>query len=165
MAKGGTKMLLIGGAVIVILVAFVFGRDILLRSSSEIQCDDGLRRRIDSREFSTQYWAYAVELEGSIADKGKISGKLEPKQLLELSESMQSAKDFQKFVVSGFNACAITKQQYASYGARFQALDGLSRQINMLSAKPSLDPGERTQLRKLVDEYSASTRGLAAATK
>ena len=161
MTKSATKTVLIAGAVVIVLAAIFFGRDVLLRLSGEIQCDDGVRRRIDAREFSTQYWAYAVEFEGSIADKAKLSGKLEPMQLQQLSESMQSAKDFQKFVVNGFNACAITKQQYASYGARFQALDSLLRQITGLSAKASLDAAEQAQLMKIVDEYLATARGLA----
>src|SRR5258708_18156445 len=151
------------GALALVLVASFFGRDILLRFSSEIQCDDGLRRRIDAREFNTEYWAYAIDFEGSLSDKAKISGKLAPKQIQELSEAMQSAKEFNKFIVNGFNACAITKRQYASYGARFKAMDDLSVRIASLTTKTPLKATEHDQLSKMVAENIAIARGLAAA--
>ena len=88
----------------------------------------------DTRQ-SPQYWAYSLQLEASVNDKSKVSLKLDPVQQEKLTEALDSAKEFRKYVVSGYNSCAITKTQYAQFGARFQALDNLARQINALVEK------------------------------
>jgi hypothetical protein len=161
-----TKRAMYAGAVGVVLVVLVvvFERDIVLRRPGEISCDDGVRRRIDEREFSTQYWAYGVKLEGSVGGKAKLSGTLEPKQLQQLSESLQSAKEFQKVLVNGFNACAITKQQYGAYAARFQALDSLSRRLDTLTVKATLDAADQSEIGKVVDEYIELAQRLSSTT-
>jgi len=47
---------------------------------AEIHCSDGPRRLIDATQFETQYWVYSVKLEGSLGDKAKAAGVLEPHQ-------------------------------------------------------------------------------------
>ena len=93
---------------------------------------------------------YGLELEASVADKGWIATKLNPVQLQQLSEAMQSARDFREYVVAGYKSCAITKTQYAKYGARFQTLDNLAREINSLVEKPSLSQGESARAADLI---------------
>jgi hypothetical protein len=130
-----------------------FGRDLIERGGKTVACSDGPRRTIDIRDFVTKYSAYSVELEADIPNKAKFSGKVSPVQLRQLSESVQTANEFRKYVVAGYNSCAITNPQYALYGARFQALDSLSRQINELAAKSELSSGEKAQVSNLIREY------------
>jgi hypothetical protein len=94
-----------------------------------------------------------MELEADIANKAKFSGKVSPIQMQQVSESVRSANEFRKYVVAGYNSCAITNAQYALYGARFQALDSLSRQINELVAKSELSSGEKAQISNLIRQY------------
>jgi hypothetical protein len=116
-------IVLIAGVVLVIIVWF--GWDILLRRAETLNCEDGVRHKIDTRDFSTRYAAYSLDLEASILDKASISAKFSPVQLQQLSEATQNAQEFRKYVVAGFNSCGITKKQYAQLGARYQALDKL----------------------------------------
>jgi hypothetical protein len=107
-----------------------------------------------------QYSGWSVSFEGEAQGKGKIGVKLEPMQVQQLSEAVQQADEFRKYVVAGYNACAITKDQYARFGARFQALDDLERTIAQVAAKPSLTAADRTQLQKLVTEFVEVSRNL-----
>jgi hypothetical protein len=139
------------GAVLIVLVAV--GWDVLLRRHASFDCGDGPRRTIDIRDFTTRYSGYSLELEASIAEKGKISTKLNPVQLQQLTDAMQSASEFRKYVVAGYDSCAVTKAQYGQFGARLQALDNLAREINELTGKPSLPPDEAARLAGLIGEY------------
>jgi hypothetical protein len=56
----------------------------------------------------------------------------------------------------------VSKKQYTDYGATFQAIDSLSRQINAASSKPELNPQEKTELANLVKQYVNLSRQLAA---
>ena len=76
---------------------------------------------------------YSVEFESRIGDKGELSGKLDPVQLQSLTGSCSAKHEFRKYLVAGYNACAISKQQYGEFGRRFQALDGIARQIDTLA--------------------------------
>jgi len=145
-------------SLVVIVAGIVLGfgwiaRDLLLRRHGAFDCGDGPRRTIDMRDFATEYSTYSLELGASIADKVKISTKLSPVQLQQLSEATESANEFRKYVVAGYNSCAITKVQYTQDGERFQAMDGVARQVNGLLAKPSLSPQETSSLAGLIDEY------------
>jgi hypothetical protein len=147
-----TVSLVIAACVVVLLFAFV-GRDIFLRLPISLNCDDGPRHRIDIRDFSTRYSGYSVALEATIAKKVMISAKLSPVQLQQLSEAIQNAQEFRKYVVAGFNSCAITKTQFAQLGERFQALDNVAREINEISKEATLSPAEQTQLTGLIAQY------------
>jgi hypothetical protein len=148
-------------AALVVLAGLWVFRDLFRGASAEIQCDDGARRTIDLREFSTQYWAYAVDFEASIQDVTKVSGKLEPRQLQELNAAQQQANEYRKYVVAGFNSCAISKAQYLEQVTRFQALDSVARQIDGLLDRSALDPAGRKSLAELVERYTAMAQGLA----
>ena len=138
---------------IILVIAIFVGRDLFLRHQKCFDCGDGQRCSIDARDFTTKYSAYSLELEASVADKAKISTKLNPVQLQQLSEAMQSARDFRQYVVAGYNSCAITKAQYSQFGARFQALDNLAREINALAGRSSLSPDESAKLAALIGQY------------
>lgn len=152
------------GAVLFVIIIFVV-RDLMLRSDKTIECDDGPRKKIDSREFSTTYWAYAVEFEASMGKKARFVGKIDPKQLQELSEAAQQAGGFRKYLVAGYNSCAIKKAQYERYGRSFQALDGLSRQIDSLASRSTLPDIDKSTLNHLVKEYTDLANRLATEDK
>jgi len=140
-------------AALIVVIAIFVGRDLFLRRHNCFDCGDGQRCTIDTRDFTTKYFAYSVELEASFADKAKLSTKLNPVQLQQLSEAMQSARDFRQYVVAGYNSCAVNKAQYSQYGVRFQALDNLAREINELTGKSSLSQDEAARLATLITQY------------
>ena len=156
-----TAVLLCVGFVVVLVIIVFLTRELTHRSKT-IKCDDGPRRTIDIRDFTTRYSAYTVELETSVKDQAKASAKFSPIQLQQMSESLQSANEFRKYVVAGYNACAISKAQYGEYEARFRTLDALSRQINVFVSKPALDESERHELDSLVKQYVDVSSKLAA---
>lgn len=144
-------IVVIGAAVLVtgVLVA----RDFLLRRPSMVYCPDGSHPSIDLRDFTTQYWTYSVKLEASVADRAKVSTELDPKTLEHVSEALQETREFRKYVVAGYNSCAITQAQYGQFDTRFRALDALAREINTLLSKPALTQEESTQLAGLIRQY------------
>ena len=137
-----------------IIVVLVMSRDMFLRRPQEFQCEDGPRRTIDMRDFATRYSGYSVELEANVQDKAKVSTKVAPVQLQQLTEALQNTQEFRKFVVAGYNSCGITKAQYSEYGARFQALDALAREINQLTASPSLSAEQSKNLTTLIAQFA-----------
>jgi len=139
------------------------GYDFILKRSENFDCGNGdLRRTIDLRDFTTRYWAYSVEFEASIAERGKLAAKLAPQLLRQLSDAMQQGRGFRQFVVAGYNACAVTKTQYADFGVKFQTLDSLARQIDTLAAQEASD---KVQLGELVRQYITLSQALAGATR
>jgi hypothetical protein len=162
MTKNARAVSLAVTGAVVLVVLVLIGRDTLLRRQGTPDCGDGPRRTIDIRDFATHYSAYSVELEASIGEKGKLSTKVNPVQLQQLSEATQNAREFRKYVVAGYDSCAVTKAQYAQYGARFQALDNLAREINELSSKPFLPDDEATRLADLIKKYGELAGRLGA---
>jgi hypothetical protein len=147
-------------AAVFVILAFL-GRDLYLRKSETIPCEDGSHRTIDIRSFTNDYWAYSAEFEAALSAKVKFSAKLDPKQLQQLSDATQQAVEFRKFVVAGYNSCAIAKKQYSEFGRRFQVLDSLSKQIAALGDKGTLTSEEKRAFSKLVEEYVSVSRRLA----
>jgi len=150
---------------IVFIVAVVFVTLIIVltrhwRVSTTRSCDDGIRNTIDIADFTTNYFAYSVELSAQLDGKTKFEGKISPVQLQQLSESLQSANEFRKALVAGYNACAISKSQYATYLHTFQALDGLSRQIATRGQAQPLTEADRDALKHLVNEYIRTAQTL-----
>jgi hypothetical protein len=147
-------------ALVLILVAAGVFWDLWNRRQRPIDCGDGQRYAIDARQFDTRYFTYSLELEASVKGSDKILVKLDPVQLQKLSEGMESANEFRKYVVAGFNSCAVTKVEYGQWGARFQALDNLAREINELATKPSRSTQESATLTTLVNEFADQARKL-----
>ena len=154
--KNEKTVWLVGIAAVFVLLLVYVAYDLYLRTGGEI-CGDG-RIRIDMREFTTQYSVYAVEFEASLGDKGKVSGKLNPTVLQQVSESIQTLNEFRKGLVAGYNACAIDKEALGDYLVRFQALDSLSRQINVLLEKSQLSESETSQLQGLTQQFIEQSR-------
>jgi hypothetical protein len=148
-------------AALVIVAALFLARDLVLRRGSSIQCADGPRRTIDIRAFEVTYSTYSVAFEAKITDRGELSGKVDPVQLMALSDAAQQAAEFRKLLVAGYNSCAITSAQFSTAGARFQVLDGLAREIDGLSQRPVLSETERTRLATLAQEYVRHASKLA----
>jgi hypothetical protein len=148
-------LIIVGGALMAIL-AFYFKDNL----APAVQCADGMRNPVNINNFTTKYWANSAEFEASIAEKGKLSGKLNPTQLKALSDALQQANTFRKVVVARSNSCAITKLQYAEFGSRFQQLDSLSRRIDSLAAVPNPTDSDKAGLTRLIDEYIAFSQKL-----
>jgi len=151
MTKQARTIAVVGMAAAIVIVVIVVGRDMMLRGQHTLDCGDGPRRTIDTRDFATQYSGQSLELEATVNDKAKISAKTSPVQLQQLSEVLQSTQEFRKFVVAGYNSCALTKAQYGQYGASFQVLDSVARQINQLAA--ASNPDQSKNLASLIAEY------------
>lgn len=162
MTKNARTVSLVAIGVVALVTLVLIGRNVFLGRQQSRDCGDGPRHVIDIRDFTTQYSAYSVELEASIGDKGKISTKLNPVQLQQISEATQSAREFRKYVVAGYNSCAITKAQYGQYGARFQALDNLARETNELVSKPSLPKEDTKRLADLIKQYGDMVKSLGS---
>jgi hypothetical protein len=146
---------------LVVILAFVT-RDLWLRRQPSVHCSDGPHPTIDIRDFTTQYWAYSAKLEVSVADKAKVSAELDPKVLAQVSEALQQAREFRKYVVAGYNSCGITQTQFAQFGARFQALDSIAREIESLLSKSPLSSDESTKLTGLISQYGDLARQLGS---
>jgi hypothetical protein len=147
-------------AVWIILILAIFAAiviffcvDFLKGRQHCFDCGDGRRCTIDVRQFETKYSSYSLELEANIKNQGKLSTKLNPVQLQVLSEATQNANEFRKYVVSGFNACAITKSQYAELGQRYQSIDALAREINDLTEKSGRSSAENARLNDLINRF------------
>jgi len=153
MTKNAKAVSVVAIVAVVAVIGLLVGRDLWLKGHGTFDCGDGVRRTIDLRDFTTQYSAYSVELGATLNDKSKLSAKLTPVQLQQVSESLQSANEFRKGLVAGYNGCAITKAQYADSLKRFQAIDELAREINQLLAKASLSQDEEAQLADLIGHY------------
>lgn len=151
--NGNTRLAAVVAVVLLLVLAFL--AYVVFKARGEaIDCGNGdSRRAIDLRDFTTRYWAYSVEFEAAIKDRAKLAAKLQPTQLQQLSEAMQQGREFRQFVVAGYNACAISKKQYADFGATFQALDGLARRIDQSA-------GHEAQLAELVRQYVALSQTL-----
>ena len=149
----GRRVWISGIAAVVLLAALWVGYDLFRSWSRAIDCPDGKRRTIDTRAFATQDVGYAVEFEAGLADKTKLSGKVDPRLHQQLSEALQQSNEFRKFLVHGYNSCAVSAAQYAQYGARFQALGDVARQIDGLTRRTDLAEPDRQQLAKLVVQY------------
>lgn len=132
------------------------------RHSHKIVCDDGERHTIDMNDFTTQYFSYGIEWQAEIRDQAKFAGKLAPVQLEQLSDSLQSANEFRKTLVAGYNSCAVKKVDFQKYASRFQVLDGLSRQIDKLVAQKDFTASEHRQLQVLVNQYVAVSETIAS---
>jgi hypothetical protein len=153
LTKNAKAISLAGIAAVIAVVLILVGRDMLI-GGREFNCEDGPRRTIDPRDFATRYSAYSLDLEATVKDKARVGTKVTPVQLQQLSEAVQNSQEFRKYVVAGFNSCAITKTQYGEYGTRFQALDGLAREINQLAGSPSLSPEQSKNLTTLIAQYA-----------
>jgi hypothetical protein len=64
--------------------------------------------------------------------------------------------------VAGYNSCAVTKEQYAKIGQRFQTLDGLAREINQLSGSEPLSQEQSKNLTVLVAQYADLSKKLGS---
>lgn len=136
----------------VLASAFVWaGWDLIQKRGEVIPCPDGPHGKIDLRDFVNQYSQWSITFEGEVQGKGKIATKLEPHQLQQLSEAVQQADEFRKFVVAGFNACAVTRDQYGRLGSLFQSLDSLERQIDQLNSESGSGANEQ-RMQQLVNE-------------
>jgi hypothetical protein len=157
------SLALMGCLLIIGLLFFI--RDRSLTSGTE-RCGDpeGPRPTIDLRHFETDYTGYSVSLDAEITGKGKLAGRIEPAALQKLSESIQTGQEFRKALVAGYNACAVTRAYQAAV-LRFQALDGLARQIDALAEKTSLSQDDHNTLTTLVDQYSKVARNLGDGAK
>lgn len=108
MTKNSKAVATIAIAAVLIAVVLFLARDLFLRQTGIVRCPDGSHPTIDMRDFETQYWAYSAKLEVNVAGKVKVSPQLDPKVLAQVSEALQQAREFRKYLVAGSNAiCAV----------------------------------------------------------
>ncbi|MGO8791975.1 MAG: hypothetical protein ACLQVL_31945 [Terriglobia bacterium] len=158
MTKNSKSVAIVAIAAVAVVIMIFVARDLYLRHPKIVSCPDGPHPTVDIRDFTTQYWAYSVKLDASIADKAKVSTQLDPKLLAQVSDALQEARELRQFVVAGYNSCAITQPQYAQIEARFHAMDGLAREINELLSKPSISREGSTKLAGLISQYGDLAR-------
>lgn len=156
-----TVALVVAGGALMAILSFYFKDNL----APAVQCADGMRNPVNIDKFTTKYWANSAGFEASIAEKGKLSGKLNPAQLKAVTDALQQANKFRKVLVVRSNSCAITKLQYAEFGSRFQQLDSLSRRIDSLAAVPNPTDSDKIGLTQLIDEYVAFSQQLAKSSK
>jgi hypothetical protein len=162
MTKNAKIVATVGISALVLVIALFVARDVFLRPAKTVNCADGSHPTIDMREFSTQYWAYSGKLEASVGEKAKVSTELDPKVLAQISQGLQEANEFRKYMVAGYNSCAITQAQYAQFGTRFHALDSLAQEMDGLLSKSSLSEGEKATLVGLAGQYGDLARQLGS---
>jgi hypothetical protein len=160
--KNSKTVAIVAIAAVVVLGFGLVARDLFLGHQKTVSCPDGPHPTIDIRDFTTQYWAYSAKLEASVADKTKVSAELDPRVLAQISDALQAAREFRKYLVAGYNSCAITPAQYAQFGTRFNALDELAREINTLISNPSLSQDEKGKLAGLISQYGDLVRQLGS---
>ncbi|HMH05530.1 MAG TPA: hypothetical protein VK579_02500, partial [Terriglobales bacterium] len=88
MTKNAKTISLAAIAAVMVIVVIVVGRDMFVGRQHEFNCEDGPRRAIDIRDFATRYSAYSLELEAAVKDNAKVSTKVAPVQLQQLSEAL-----------------------------------------------------------------------------
>jgi hypothetical protein len=160
--KSSKTVATLGICAAALVACLLIARDFVLRRPSIVSCLDGSHPAIDIRDFTTQYWTYSVKLEANVADKAKVSTELDPKTLEQVSEALQEGREFRKYVVAGYNSCAITQAQYGQFETRFRALDALAREINTLLSKPALPQQESTKLAVLIRQYGDLAKQLGS---
>lgn len=152
-----TRIVSVAGifAAVVIVLVLIYVHQ---RAPKTIQCDDGPRLTINVDDFNNKYWAYSYQFEVNLIDRLKVSAKIQPVQLQKLSEALQQTAEFRKYLVAGYNSCALPKHRFEEYGIRFQTLDEISRELDPLLSREKLSDAEAEQLRKLIAEYIKESR-------
>ena len=148
---------LVAVLVFVIVAAGWLARDLYLRRNGPFNCGDGPRRRIDIRDFTTQYSAYSVELEAKVKE-ASVSAKLTPVQLRQISDANQLNRDFMQYVVAGYNSCAISKLDYGRFENRFRALDSMAKEIDQVLSGTNSSRSEEDRVGDLIRQYTDLVR-------
>lgn len=160
MGKNARSVLMAVVVAAALISVGLLARDVWLGQSQERHCPDGIHHTIDLRAFTTAYHTYSAEFEATLGSR-RLSGKVSPQRLQELSEAAQQANEFRKYIVAGFNACAITRAQYFEYGDRYKMLDDLGRRIDGLAPREPLTEADRARLDELIGQYVEVARQLA----
>jgi tetratricopeptide (TPR) repeat protein len=132
----------------------------------KISCPDGDHLEIDLKQISIQYDASSFGV--TVSSLGFLGARLEvaPKQLQEAAAATQQWDLFLKGLATGYNNCAITRQQYD---------DGLKRIYPKLKEdgagleeiRKAISEGHKAdekRLQSLLDSYYASLREFARAS-
>jgi tetratricopeptide (TPR) repeat protein len=144
---------------------------VLLAASSWAQksahCPDGDHILIDVKDISIKYDASSFA--GTLSSLSVLTGRPEvaPKQLQEAAVATQQWNEFLKGLATGYNMCAITKQQYA---------DGLNRIYPRLKEdgagleeiRKQIAAGQKAdtkRLQQLIDSFYANVRQFAQASR
>lgn len=151
MTKHSRNVTLIGFAAAILLAGGVLAFKWADRTGDTFDCGDGLRRRTDIGDFVTKYSGYAVQFEGEIHDQGKIAASLGDTHLRAINEAVEMRREMLKFVIAGYNACAVSRQKFATLIPLFQTMDGLEKRISALAVAGSNGPA----LNAVIQEYVA----------
>ena len=133
-------------------------------AQQKITCPDKTQRiTIDLKQLQIQY--NASSFAGTLASLGALSAHLsvEQKVLQQASAATQQWNEFLKGLVSGYNSCAITNQQYTDslkriYPRLKEDAAGLEEIRKVVSEGRKAD---ETRLKSLLDSYFANLRQFA----
>jgi len=133
-------------------------------AQQKITCPDKTQRiTIDLKQIQIQY--NASSFAGTLASLGALSAHLsvEQKVLQQASAATQQWNEFLKGLVSGYNSCAITNQQYTDslkriYPRLKEDASGLEEIRKVVSEGRKAD---ETRLKSLLDSYFANLRQFA----
>lgn len=120
------------------------------RTGDTFDCGDGPRRRTGITDFVTKYSGYSIQFEGEIRDKGKLVTSLGDTQLQQISEAVELRREILKFVIAGYNACAVSRKKFETLIPLFQTMDGLEKRISAVAAT-----GPGPALNAVINEYVA----------
>src|SRR5208337_2303395 len=133
------------------------------KAQKKVACPDGEHIIIDVKEISIKYDASSFA--GTLSSLSVLGARLEvaPKKLQEAAVATQQWDEFLKGLVSGYNSCAITRQQYN---------DGLNRiyprlkedATDLEEIRKAIAAGQKAdakRLQQMIDSFYANLRQFA----
>src|SRR5947209_6485406 len=97
-----------------ILCCSLFAASQAVAAQKRISCPDGEHLVIDVKQIEIQYDASSFA--GTLSSLSILGARLEvaPRRLQEAAVATQQWDEFLKGLAAGYNACALTRQQYAA---------------------------------------------------
>src|SRR6516162_102594 len=135
-------------------------------AQNQVRCGSDLRNRMDEKQLAIQY--NASELIATLGPLSYMGARMTvaPKTLQTASAATQQWNEYLKGLAAGWNACAITKEQYAEalqklYPGMQQDGRGIEAIRQQLAANRRID---EQRLTALLDSYTAKLRQFAEIT-
>jgi hypothetical protein len=145
---------------IVILAVFYLSIDYWKHRPRMIKCDGGEREAIDYREIQIKYSSNRISLGVEVMDKLKLTPEIDPEMLQTALESTQNWDQFLKGLISGYNSCAISKNDYGLILQRYKKIEDITRSLTQLLHKSPLSDQDAETAKKLIEQYSLTGREL-----
>lgn len=141
----------IGAVFFLVLIYLAY---LIVAQNNTLACPDGTKRvRLNVRAFETQYSVSTLQLGAKLSEDKSFTADLGAKQLQQMSEAVQLARLHMQALADGYNACAISQEQFNKSRDRFQQMEGIAAEINGISGKDKLTTEDQVRLSNLVNEY------------